>query len=198
MANCSRHYSTGGRHTSASVYSILYLWFGACNDINFQITRSRGASLQIISMAIQSLVPFNTGAGKYGFEILLSIGLGASMGMCVQLTPQLIRGKDQANAMGAITQFRALGGVVGLSIATNVFNDYVRSKLSMFLTPAQLSTLLQSVTSGIDELPSTLQPTVRSTFGAAYDLQTKVMIGFAVAQALAVSIMWEKRLRRLA
>src|SRR3954468_5778423 len=100
--------------------------------------------------------------------------------------------------MGAITQFRALGGVVGLSIATNVFNDYVRSKLSMFLTPEQLSALLQSVTSGIDELPSALQPTMRSTFGSAYDLQTKVMIGFAVAQALAVSIMWEKKLRRLA
>lgn len=100
--------------------------------------------------------------------------------------------------MGAITQYRALGGVVGLSIATNVFNDYVRSQLSRFLTPEQLSTLLQSVTSGINELPSGLQPTVRATFGAAYDLQTKVMIGLATAQVLAVSIMWEKKFRRLA
>ncbi|KAI9644355.1 hypothetical protein NHQ30_007712 [Ciborinia camelliae] len=139
------------------------------------------------------LLPFTL---FYTFGLVLAMILTSKLHIPV-LTPQLIQGRDQSIAMGAITQFRALGSVVGLSIATNVFNDYVRTHLSRHLTPEQLSALLQSVTSGIDSLPLGLQATVRSTFGAAYDLQTKVMIGFAIAQALAVSIMWERTLRRL-
>lgn len=99
--------------------------------------------------------------------------------------------------MGAITQFRALGGVIGIAITTNVFNNYIRSTLSNQLTTDQLSHLLQSVTTAISSLPLDMQKVVESTFASAYDLQTKVLIGFAVGQALAVSLMWEKRLRRL-
>ncbi|KAH6675884.1 hypothetical protein B0J14DRAFT_587496, partial [Halenospora varia] len=99
--------------------------------------------------------------------------------------------------MGAITQFRALGGVIGLAIATNAFNDYVQSELSHRLTPSDLKSLLQSVTTTIGLLPVEVQTIVRSTFASAYDLQMKIMIGFAVAQTLAVSLMWERKLRRL-
>jgi len=146
----------------------------------------------------------------------MGVGIGANIAVLVQLTPQLIRGRDQgarnnmleplgacasnhntAAAMGAITQFRALGGVIGLAIATNVFNDYVRSKLSKQLAPDQLTYLLESVATGIDSLAPDVQMIVRSVFASAYDLQTKTMIGFAAGQALAVSLMWEKKLRRL-
>ncbi|TVY46233.1 Efflux pump FUS6 [Lachnellula cervina] len=156
-----------------------------------------GAVSQTVGMAVQAFIPFHAGAGKYGCEILLGVGLGANMGGLVQFTPQLIRGKDQATAMGAITQFRALGGVIGIAITTNVFNNYIRSRLSNQLTTDQLSHLLQSVTTAISSLPLDMQKVVESTFASAYDLQTKVLIGFAVGQALAVSLMWEKKLRRL-
>ncbi|KAI4146673.1 MAG: hypothetical protein LQ340_005851, partial [Diploschistes diacapsis] len=144
-----------------------------------------GAALQIISVAVMSCIPVRTGAAKYICEIILGIGVGTNIGVLVQLTPQLIRGKDQATAMGAITQFRALGGVIGLASVTNVFNDYVRSQLSRQLTPDQLTSLLQSAITAIAQLPPESQNAVKSTFAVAYDLQTKVLIGFAVAQALA-------------
>ncbi|KAL9106453.1 MAG: hypothetical protein Q9227_008541 [Pyrenula ochraceoflavens] len=148
-------------------------------------------------MAVMSLIPERTGAGKYVSESVLSIGLGTNIGVLVQLTPQLIRGKDQAAAMGAITQFRALGGVVGFAIATNAFNGYVRSNLRSELSTSQLTQLLQSVTTFIESLPPGIQKQVRSVFASAYDLQMKIMIGFAVAQAVAVLLMWEKKFRRL-
>lgn len=94
-----------------------------------------------------------------------------------------------AVVMGSITQFRALCSVVGLAIATNVFNDYVRFHLFKQITLKELTNLLQSVTSDIKVLPPGLKAIVRSTFGAAHELQTKVMIDFAATQVLAVCIM---------
>lgn len=172
-----------------------------------------GAGLQIISTAVMAIAHIRTGGGKYACEIVLSIGLGANIGVLVQLTPQLIRGKDQgipfrssilfqfnnilATAMGAITQFRALGGIIGFAIATNAFNGYIRSRLSIQLNPDQLRSVLQSVTTAIDSLPPETQKTVRQTFGSAYDLQMEILIGFAIAQALAVGLMWERKFRIL-
>ncbi|KAH8645580.1 major facilitator superfamily domain-containing protein [Tricladium varicosporioides] len=156
-----------------------------------------GTTLQIISTATMSMIPLRSGFGKYFTEILLSIGLGTNLGLLVQLIPYLIRGKDQAAAMGAITQFRALGGVIGLAIATNAFNDYVQSELSHRLTPSVLKSLLRSVTTTIGLLPIEVQTAVRLAFASAYDLQMKIMIGFAVSQTLAVGLMWERKLRRL-
>ena len=54
-----------------------------------------GAILQVISTALMSTLSVDPGAKVYGFEMLLSIGLGINIGTLVQFTPQLIRGKDQ-------------------------------------------------------------------------------------------------------
>lgn len=103
----------------------------------------------------------------------------------------------KAAAMGAWTQFRALRGVIGLSIATNVFNSFIRSKLSGHLTSTQVTSLLQSLETAIASLPPDVGGFVGATFASAYDLQTKLMIGFGVAQIFAIGLMWENDLRRL-
>ena len=99
--------------------------------------------------------------------------------------------------MGAQAQFRAIGGVLGLAIATNALNSYVKSRLSVVLTVDQLANLLQSVQS-VHLLPPEQQDLVRSTFAEGYDLQMRIMIGFGGAQIIALAIMWEKKLRRVA
>ena len=98
--------------------------------------------------------------------------------------------------MGAITQFHALGGVVGFAITTNAFNAYIRTNLASILNlpPPQLETLLQSVTTAIQALPPAMRQFVRATFASAYDLEIEILIGFAIAQALAVGLMWELKL----
>jgi hypothetical protein len=57
-----------------------------------------GGTLQIISFSLQSFVPYHSGAGKYGCEILAGTGFGTNIGLLVQVTPQLIRGKDQGKS----------------------------------------------------------------------------------------------------
>ena len=99
--------------------------------------------------------------------------------------------------MGAQTQFRALGGVIGLAIATNALNSYVKSRLSGSLTSEQLANLLQSIET-VRLLPADLQDIIRSTFAEGYDLQMRIMIGFGAAQILMLAMMWEKKLRRVA
>ena len=99
--------------------------------------------------------------------------------------------------MAAITQFRALGGVVGLAIAANVLNNHVRAVLSVVLSPAQLGALLQT-SAAMGMLPEALQVVVRETFSDGYNLQMRVMIGFGAAQILSLILMWEKKLRRVA
>ena len=104
---------------------------------------------------------------------------------------------NTAVAVGAVTQFRSLGGVIGLAISTNALNGYVKPRLSSILSAKQLSGLLQYA-GIIGTFPAELQGVVRATFGQGYDLQMKVMIGFGVAQVLLLPLMWEKQLRRMA
>lgn len=99
--------------------------------------------------------------------------------------------------MGAITQFRALGGVVGLAIATNVLNNHIRSGLSAILSQQQLDALLQT-SAVIEMLPDALQIAVRSVYAEGYNLQMKVMVGFSVAQIVGVVTMYEKKTRYVA
>lgn len=99
--------------------------------------------------------------------------------------------------MGAITQVRALGGVVGLAIATNVLNNHVRSGLPNILSQQQIDALLQTF-AVIQTLPDTLQVAVRTVYAEGYNLQMKVMVGFCVAQVVSVIIMYEKKARRVA
>ena len=77
-----------------------------------------------------------------------------------------------AVAMGAVTQFRALGGVVGLSIGANVLNSHVKSSLAHLLSPEQLGGILES-TEIIAKLPESLQFMIRKTFADGYNLQMK-------------------------
>ena len=108
--------------------------------------------------------------------------------------PDLFR---TAVAMGAVSQFRALGGVIGLAIATNALNGYVKPRLSNVLSADQLSGLLESVGT-VQAFTPDLQSVVRATFGKGYDLQMKIMIGFGAAQVLTLPLLWEKQLRRVA
>ena len=94
--------------------------------------------------------------------------------------------------MGSVVQFRIMGGAVGLAIVTSVLNSYVKAHISAFVPSEQLKVILQSV-SAINVLDGPVQSTVRSTFGYAYNLQMKVMIGFGAAQIPASLLMWGKR-----
>ena len=99
--------------------------------------------------------------------------------------------------MAAIVQLRALGGVIGLSIASSVLNNHVRSGLADNFPPQASELLLQSA-AAITTLPESLQVVARNVYADGYSLQMKTMIGFAAAQAVGLGIMWERTPRRIA
>lgn len=97
-----------------------------------------------------------------------------------------------ATAIGTVSQFRYMGGAVGLAIATNVLNSYVTSKLGNLLTPEQISAVLET-SAAISLLPADMQDQVKMIFAAGYNRQMKVVLGFAAAQIPATLVMWQKK-----
>lgn len=100
-----------------------------------------------------------------------------------------------AVAMGAVPQFRALGGSIGIAICTNVLNNMATSGLQSILTPEQLSSLIKTAQT-LESLPPALRATVRQVYGEGYNRQMEVLIAFSAASMLATLMMWEKKLRR--
>ena len=92
----------------------------------------------------------------------------------------------------AISQFRILGGAIGLAIVTSIFNRSMRPKLLQLLLPAQVDALLES-TSTLAAFSEETQLAVRSSLGEGYNLQMTVLIGFAAAQLPATLLMWTKK-----
>jgi len=67
----------------------------------------------------------------------------------------------------------------------------LKSNLKEVLSPNELATLLQTI-----EIISTLSPNkqeiVREVFARSYNVQFRIMIGFAAAQIPAAVLLWRK------
>jgi hypothetical protein len=82
-----------------------------------------------------------------------------------------------------------LGGLVGIAIVTSVSTPYIRSHLSDILSVELAASLLER-TELIQQLPPDTLERVRMLFGEAYNLQVKVLIGFAAAKLPVTALMW--------
>ena len=83
-----------------------------------------------------------------------------------------------------------MGGAIGLAVVTTVFNAHVTDNLSQFLPSDQIALLSQSAAS-IASLPANVQTLARDTFAGGYDLQLKILAGFAGGQILGLALMWQ-------
>lgn len=96
-----------------------------------------------------------------------------------------------AVAGGALLQFRIFGGALGLAIASNVLNSHIKSSLEGVVSAEELSELLKS-TATIRFMPAEMQAQILTAFSDGYNLQIKIMTGFAGAQLLTVGALWRK------
>lgn len=99
---------------------------------------------------------------------------------------------ELAVGTAAITQFRVLGGIMGLAIVISVMNRAIRSDLLDLLPESTVDTLLQT-TDVIRHFPPAIQESVRLIFARGYNLQMAIMIGFAAAQVPSTMLMWTKK-----
>ena len=95
--------------------------------------------------------------------------------------------------MGSVAQFRVMGGVIGLAIVTAALNSSVRSKLAVFLSPAQIDELLRSAGSVSASFSGAMSAEIRAVFAEGYNLQMKILAGLAAAQIPSSLVMWQKK-----
>ena len=81
---------------------------------------------------------------------------------------------------------------MGLAIASSVMNSHLTSSLSSSIGAERLSEVLQSITA-TKTFPLQVQIQVLEAFASGYNLQMKIMTGFAGIQVLAVGLLWRKK-----
>ncbi|RWA10729.1 hypothetical protein EKO27_g4367 [Xylaria grammica] len=159
----------------------------------FVLLTSTGAALtgSIAGLAaLPSIAPADTGV--YGLQVIIGLGAGFNIGVVTLMTPYVVEHKDLAVATAAGTQFRFLGSAVVVSITTAVGNSLVKAKLTGILTPLQIQEVFRSSAS-INELSPELEEMVRTDFISSFDVQFRIVLGFAVASIISIVLLWKKK-----
>lgn len=153
-----------------------------------------GSIIQLVGLALLStLSSTNIMAPApsviYGWEILSGFGIGIVWGMLLVIPPHVVERRDLAISSGALLQFRVFGGALGLALASAIMNSHLTSHLSLAFGPEYLAAVLQS-TGAIKGFPVDVQRLVLETFAEGYNLQMKMLAGFAGLQVLCVGLLW--------
>ena len=97
--------------------------------------------------------------------------------------------------MGAVGQFRALGGSVGLAICAVALNNHFMHELSTEVTPKQLAALARSVDTAM-LFPPSLQDPIRHAYSGGFRKQMQAMTAFSGAAVLVSFLAVERKPRR--
>lgn len=126
----------------------------------------------------------------YLYEILAGMGIGIIWGLLLTIPPSIVEERDKDIAGGAIFQTRVFGGAIGLSIASSVLNNYLKTHLGD--TAGSLDTLLADPTVTLAKLPQSDRDRVRMAFAEGYSVDAKIMAGFSAAQVLSLALLWRR------
>jgi hypothetical protein len=142
-------------------------------------------TLQIISTALLSTLPTDgrIPAYQYGLQIVLGFAFGMGLVSLMVITRVEVSADDNAVAMGAVTQVRVLGGIIGLAIVQAILLASLRASLGGVLTPSQLAAILSS-SSNIASLPPAAAELTRAAYGDASNVQMRIVAGFGGASLL--------------
>ncbi|CAI6339908.1 unnamed protein product [Periconia digitata] len=150
-----------------------------------------GAVMQVIGLVLLSRVKDTARIepAQYAYHVLAGLGVGFINAAITLLVPYIMEKRDLATGTAAISQFRMLGGLMGLSIAVSLSTPQIRSQLLGVLPAADVSQLLER-TETINTIDGVLLETVKGIFAEGYSLQIKMLVGFAVAQVPTTLLMW--------
>ncbi|CAG8958366.1 hypothetical protein HYFRA_00011043, partial [Hymenoscyphus fraxineus] len=151
--------------------------------------------LQIFGFALLSSLPLSIeeSRAQYGYQVIAGLGVGINISTLIIMVPYSIKEKrDLSIALGSLSQFRIMGGVIGLAIVTAAYKGYVNSHLEEFLTPEERTQLLISV-ENIFLFDTKIQHQIRSVFAGGYNLQFRILIAFSAAQIPSSFLMWQRK-----
>ncbi|KAI1321022.1 drug resistance transporter [Xylariaceae sp. FL0255] len=150
-----------------------------------------GVLLQVAGLAALPAIPPSHTA-VYGLQVIIGLGAGLNIGLVTMLIPYVVDRTDLAVATAAGTQFRFLGSAVVISIATAVGNSIVKAKLSGALTNEQIQGIFVS-SALINLLPSEQQTTVRRQFIDSFNVEFRIVLGFAAASFFTILLLWKRK-----
>lgn len=145
--------------------------------------------LQLLGVGLMTTVTgaHTNAAAQYGYQAIFGLGVGLSFSAATIMTNMFAAEPDtRASAHGAVAQARVLGGCIGLSICTVLFNAHVNRQLSRDLTGEELEMLHRSPLTGL-QLPPRLRELVKAVYVGAFGQQIQVM-GLACTVMVVVSL----------
>ncbi|KAL7621261.1 hypothetical protein AAE478_008578 [Parahypoxylon ruwenzoriense] len=148
---------------------------------------------QLIGVGLISMLKDSTTETKaqYGFQVLLGIGIGLSLGAGTIMASVQSHREDLAVAQGAIAQARVFGGSIGIAVCSIIFNAKVTRDLGSKMDPDDMAALHHSPTIA-PWLPNDIQLLVRSVYASAFTGDINVMIGIAAAGVVTSLFTYEK------
>ncbi|KAF2650365.1 MFS general substrate transporter [Lophiostoma macrostomum CBS 122681] len=150
-----------------------------------------GAILQLIGSALLSHIPSDTSIhpSQYGFHILIGTGIGLVQTSLLLLVPYVVNKADLAVGTSSMSQFRILGGLFGVGIATSISTLYLKRHLPGVLPANAVSDILDK-TENLQHLTQSIRERAQVIFAESYRLQIFIAIGLAAAQIPATLLMW--------
>lgn len=155
-----------------------------------------GTCMQILGVGLASSVTPDRLRDLLGIEAIMGFGFGMTLVTVLIYVPFLVdRRRGLAVSMGAVTQFRTLGGTIGLAVGATILNNHLASSLPNHLTPSEMQSISDSV-QFMDSLPAPTRTAVRSVFSEGYNKQLRTMLYFSVAVLVSLTLMWDRNLKR--
>ncbi|OBT80182.1 hypothetical protein VF21_00606 [Pseudogymnoascus sp. 05NY08] len=153
-----------------------------------------GSSLQLLALGLLTTIPDTLSIPHYlyGVEVLLGIGVGMCLSagtLMVTLNSEL---GEIAATQGATAQLRPLGGFIGLTIATALFNARSESALGSFLSDAQMEALHRSPLGALTFEPDVLAM-VRAVYASVFREQMRALVGVAALGVLVACASFERK-----
>ncbi|KFY58775.1 hypothetical protein V496_05978 [Pseudogymnoascus sp. VKM F-4515 (FW-2607)] len=153
-----------------------------------------GSSLQLLALGLLTTIPDTLSIPHYIYGVQVVLGFG--IGMCLSAGTLMVTLNSEqgeiAATQGATAQLRPLGGFIGLTIATALFNARSETALGSFLSAEQMEVLHRSPLGALAFEPDVLAM-VRAVYGRVFRVQMRALVVVAVLGVLVSCASWEKK-----
>lgn len=165
--------------------------------------------LMTIGCGLMSTLPVHKEIAKicYFYQLVLGCGFGLTMASSMVVIRTEVALKDNSKylniefirrlltgvavSLGAVTQMRQLGGVIGLAVTQAILNSDFKSQLAKFLPVEELKAVLLS-TENIKSLSALHRAMTCHAYGNSANSQMRVVTAFAGAAILTSIFAWQK------
>ncbi|THV81104.1 MFS general substrate transporter, partial [Aureobasidium pullulans] len=141
--------------------------------------------LMTVGCGLMSTLPTDSEIANlcYLYQIILGFGFGLTMASSMVVIRTEVAMKDNTVSLGAVTQLRQLGGVIGLAVTQAILNGDFRSQLAKFLSDEELRSVMLS-TANIANLSDSHRDLTCRAYGRSSNAQMRVVTAFAGAAIL--------------